>query len=567
MLRSPLRLFFIAAFFLGCLLLIGTNIPSLTGFYFLKQDIWVLLVMALVWFLPVRAAASPFRFPPNREPVWAVAGLLLLFCLVGHWLVLSAYDSSRDEQMAVFDAMIFASAHLVAPIGELWRDHSDALNTTFLYPAIHRGAWVSAYLPMNAAIRALVGLLTGLPELTGPLWTALGAFALWGCIRRLWPGNREVVWVGMLLYALSGQILLTGMTAYAMPAHLTLDLVWLWLFLGRRLSFDLLALAVGFVAVGLHQPLMHPMFAAPILLLPVLERDWKRAGLYFFGYLLIGLFWFLWPDVMWHAVQSAPDARPPVGVDYLSRLSETVTRNGWVAIPLMLLNLARFVAWNHPLLLPLAAFGLLRPNGATARFSLQMALFAGVALTFVVMMAILPYQGHGFGYRYLHGLIGNVILLALFGWEFLRNRSPRWQAMLTRSSLVVAVVLIPAQLWFAHEFYAAFAGPTHRIGTIDADYAVISASDAPFAADLVLNRPALDNRPIRLVAEEVDRSLPRDLCATGASVAIVPDSYLRPINDYFGETPAGRDDWREKFIQSFTKAGCRIVQVAVLPGT
>ena len=566
MLRSPPKISIVVAVFLFCLILIGRNTPSLTGFYFLRQDFWLLLAMVALWLLPVRAAVSHFTLPQKGEPAWAVAGLLFLFCLAGHWLFLSGYDASRDEQMAVFDALIFASGHLVAPIGELWRDHSDALNTTFLYPAEQRGAWVSAYLPMNAAIRAGIGLLTGLPQLTGPLWTALGAVALWGCIRRLWPDNREAVWLGMLLYALSGQIVLTGMTAYAMPAHLTLNLVWLWLFLKRRLSHDLLALFVGFIAVGLHQPLMHPMFAAPILLLPVLERDWKRAGLFLAGYLLIGAFWFLWPDAMWHAVQSAPDANPPAGVGYLSRLIETVSRNGWSAIPLMLLNLARFMAWNHPLLLPLAAYGLFRQNGASKRYTLPVALAAGFLLTFVVMMAILPYQGHGFGYRYEHGLIGNVILLALYGWNFVKERSARWPAMMKWASLVVVLLIMPLQLWFAHGFYAAFAQPSRQIGAIDADYAVIRASGAPFAVDLVVNRPTLDNRPIRLIAEAIDPALTRELCTAGASVAVVPDSLLRPIRAYFGVTPTDETAVQEQSVQSFSEAGCRIVPVAATSG-
>ena len=539
---------------------------QLTKFYFLSQDIWLLLVIALLCFLPLRYfAVCKATLPLQKIPVWIVPSALFFFCLAGHRLVLSGYDASRDEQMAVFDALIFASGHLTAPIGALWRDHSDALNTVFLSPAEHRGAWVSAYLPMNAAIRAMVAVLTGWPELTGPLWTAAGAFALWGCIRHLWPNDREAAWFGMLLYALSGQILLTGMTAYAMPAHLTLNLFWLWLFLQRRFSHDLLALAVAFVAIGLHQPLMHPLFAAPILLLPVLQRDWKRVSLYFIGYLLIGIFWLRWPEIMWHAVQSSADAHRPPGVDYLSRLTETVASNGWAAIPLMLLNLARFVAWNHPLLLPLAIVGFWKSGIAARRYSVPMALAVGVGLTFFVMMVILPYQGHGFGYRYLHGLIGNIIVLAISGWVSMGSKLPQWRMIMCRASLGTVLILIPLQLFFAHRFYDAYARPARQISAIDADYAIINASNAPFAADLVLNRPALDNRPIRLIAEEVDPELRQKLCASGARIAIVPDSYLRPINDYFGIASSKREAGQEKSAQIFSRAGCRIVPLLAPP--
>src|SRR3546814_9095813 len=64
--------------------------------------------------------------------------------------------------------------------------------------------------------------------------TLLGALALWGCARRIWPENREAAVVALLLYAGTGQIWLNGMTAYAMPAHLTINLCWLWFVLRRR---------------------------------------------------------------------------------------------------------------------------------------------------------------------------------------------------------------------------------------------------------------------------------------------------------------------------------------------
>src|SRR3546814_19029825 len=97
----------------------------------------------------------------------------------------------------------------------------------FMFHTDHREAWASAYLPVNAALRVLVGWVA-LPALTGPLLTLLGALALWGCARRIWPENREAAVVALLLYAGTGQIWLNGMTAYALPAHLTINLCWLW---------------------------------------------------------------------------------------------------------------------------------------------------------------------------------------------------------------------------------------------------------------------------------------------------------------------------------------------------
>src|SRR3546814_15106855 len=81
------------------------------------------------------------------------------------------------------------------------------------------------------------------------------------------------------------------MTAYAMPAHLTVNLCWLWLVLRRRWWADIVALTLGLFAVGLHQIHYHPLFAAPILFLLLLRKEWGRAAFYALGYLAIGLFW------------------------------------------------------------------------------------------------------------------------------------------------------------------------------------------------------------------------------------------------------------------------------------
>src|SRR3546814_5183862 len=81
--------------------------------------------------------------------------------------------------------------------------------------------------------------------------------------------------------------LVTGVQTCALPisAHLTINLCWLWFVLRRRWWADAAALTLGFFAVGLHQFHYHPLFAAPILFLLLLRKDWGRAAFYALGYL------------------------------------------------------------------------------------------------------------------------------------------------------------------------------------------------------------------------------------------------------------------------------------------
>lgn len=509
----------------------ASGFQNLTAFFLRSQDIWLLLGAAAIamgasWRASLRYAA--FAWARWYAPVAAL--LLVLICYAGHYWVLSGYAMSRDEQMALFDASIFASGRLVAPLPSAWVPHADALNTLFMLPIEHPTAWVSGYLPMNAMLHALVGLVAD-PVLTGPLLVGLGAIALLGCVKSLWPDRPEALLVALLLYATSGQILITGMTSYAMSAHLALNLGWLWLFLQRRGLADWAALGVGFVAVGLHQPLFHPLFAAPILALLLVERAWRRALLYGIGYVAICVFWLLWPQWMYGLVAGADSGAPARGVDYVSRLIDVVRAGDTARLANMAANLLRFLAWQPILLLPLAVMA--RP--VIKRGGLPAALAWGAALPVGVMLVILPYQGHGFGYRYLHGVIGNLVLLAVYGWIELGDRLPIWRAALLRITIAGALIILPVQAWMAHGFYAPFARVSAAIERSEADYALIGAEDAPFSLDLVINRADLSNRPVRLIAEKVDGSLTEQICRPGSSVALIGDGLLSDISAYFGQ--------------------------------
>lgn len=534
---------------------------NLTLFYLHRQDRWlliaaVLLLLISVWRLPARTGTFTGRW---RIAI-VIGAVMAITAYAGHYLILSGYDLSRDEQMATFDAAVFAEGRFVAPLTGIWRDDSEALNTMFMYPTTEAAAWISAYLPMNAVLRAFFSLI-GDAALSGPAMVLVGALALWGCARRLFPSSPEAATVALLLYAGSGQVVFNGMTAYAMSAHLALNLCWLWFFLRRTIWADFAALSIAFVAVGLHQPIMHPMFAAPILFLLVLERDWRRAALYFLGYAAIGAFWAWWPNAMWLLVEADAAAPKSDGIDYLSRLVTTVIDGDGMRVANMVSNILRFFAWQHILLLPLLALGV----GLARRDRLAGALAGGILLTAAVMFVILPYQGHGFGYRYFHGFIGNFILLAVYGWVSLGDGQPLWRSLLLRTTAATLVVVLPVQAWMAHAFYSPFADASARIAASGASYVIVGESDAPFIVDLVINPPALDERPIRLMRGAVDPELAKALCAARAAplVAFVGEAAIRPIRNYYNVRASGDDaeSANDRVAAYFRRAGCRTMTI------
>ena len=552
----------------GLLLVSGMPVThSLARMYLMLQDRWLLLMQVLVIGL---AWLSIGRVRGRALPRWAwrwapgcLALALLLAGYAGHTAVLDGYDLSRDEQMASFDAWVYAHGRLAWPLPVAWQPDSGPLNLLFMLPVHRPIAWVSAYLPGNAMLRAGVGLLTGDPAWTGPLLTALSLLLLVGCARRLWPQDRAAQAVSLALFAGAGSVWIMAMTAYAMPAHLAANLLWLWLFLRDRRGHDALALLVGVVATGLHQPLFHPLFVAPWLVLLLAERRWARFALFAGGYAAIGLGWLLWPGVT-HGLVSGPlSVTDPVGSDYLSRFLDTLRNGSSEHASLLACNMLRFIAWQHVLMLPLLLAGIRTIRRSTPDGRTSAALAAGVIGQIVVMALILPYQGHGFGYRYLHGLTGSVALLGGFGWRALAGSQAWLRPMLVRTTALGLLVLLPIQAWMAHALYAPFAAVSTRIDASHADYTVIGADDGPFALDLVLNPPDLGRKPVRLVAEEVEDfdALASRLCRTAGQVPVrvaLPTGHLfTAMAAAFHAPPSPQADSRlAELTQAFSEAGC-----------
>lgn len=472
------------------------------------QDAWLAGVLIVAWAM-LAPGGPAIAIRPGR-----VATIVAAAVLVGGWIgarvVMARYDLSRDEQMATFDGIIYRGGHVFAAFPPTWRAFWAAVNQGFILPVGDREGWVSAYLPVNAAARAVVGVVD--PTLAGPLCAAVGAIALWRIAARLWPEERETQVVVLLLYAGSSQLWITAMTAYAMSAHLAANLVWLWLFLGERRWRHGAAIAVGFLATGLHQPIFHPLFVLPFLDLLLRQRRYRLLLAYLVGYAAIGVFWLCWP--LWigaHGTVAATAAVNMEGIGYLDRFMRSVRGLTADGIGTMSANLVRFATWQHLLLVPLMAAGV----AATWRAAgLGRALALGLLLPVVLLLVILPEQGLGWGYRYLHGLLGSACLLAGYGWRASGAGAPR-RAMIV-ATVASCLIILPLHAVMAHRFVAPFAAARAALLASDADMVLVDDLAAPFVQDLVINRPDLANRPLLLKASEIRADRIGILCARGS---------------------------------------------------
>jgi hypothetical protein len=255
----------------------------------------------------------------------------------------------------------------------------------------------------------------------------------------------------------------------------------------------------------------------------------------------------------------APDISSGVGLSYfLLRALYQLTTGEHNAPTIMLMNILRFISWQNPFLLPLMvlAYGAIRNGTGIAR-----ELAAGLCLTICAMGLIMVAQGHGWGFRYLHGLIGSAALLGGYGWVDLVSRAEDAEAAATRTALAVSsalavFVLFPVHALQAHDFTAPYVRASAAIASAPSDIVIVDQTGLRAGEDLVQNDPFLRNRPKVLELTEIDEARLPALCRR-YSISLFDSSQGRAL----GISPAAvvRDDAqerREKLRAMLAKMSC-----------
>ncbi|HYX46046.1 MAG TPA: hypothetical protein VE820_04400, partial [Sphingomicrobium sp.] len=240
------------------------------------QDVPVLVVASAAFVLV--ALWRPRWSLPSRLPspwVLLAAGFVLCALLAwGSYALMGNFPLSRDEHMVVFDMAIFGSGRLAMPIAPEWRNYALALVPRFLLNSNHPVGFVSSYLPVNAMLRLAFSKVAD-PAWYNPVLVLLGGVALLDIAKRAFGLRGQTRVVVLLVYALSTQMLVNAMTDFSMTGHLALNLIWLAAFLRGGKLWNSVAIVTGFLAVGLHQLVFHPLFVAPFLLWKLREGEWK----------------------------------------------------------------------------------------------------------------------------------------------------------------------------------------------------------------------------------------------------------------------------------------------------
>jgi hypothetical protein len=270
----------------------------------------------------------------------------------------------------------------------------------------------------------------------------------------------------------------------------------------------------------------HPLFVTPYIMRLRKEQRRPLAIVYVVCYLAICLFWMSYGQLMLSANGAEASVPGGAGLTYfLVRAALLVADFSFSGFVLMLENGLRFVAWQNLIALPLvlASWRIIRQGDSFAR-----ALAEGLLITFIAMLVILPYQGHGWGYRYLHGLIGNFCILGGYGWIAATSSASREQLGAARVAVIAAAavavaILLPLHALQANSWVAPYRKSVAAIEGAPADIVMVDRTGLMYAADLVRNDPYLRNRPKVLDLAYLDETLIGQLCKR-SSVAIFDKS-------------------------------------------
>ena len=258
-------------------------VPGLAPSFFVLfayQDypgaICALVILGGACFAPPYARLRPIiRWSGDRPLSAAVITVPLL--ALGTLVVYHNHPLSMDEYAACFQSRIFAAGHLhgrfpvplldwLVPVG--FQDH-------FLNVSRATGSVAEAYWP-GFALLLTPFTWAAVPWLCNPIISALTLLAIHRLALELFD-DREAAGFAVLLTIASPVIFANGISYYAMPAHLLANCVFALLLVRPNARRAAAAGLVGSLALVLHNPVPHLLFAAPWLVWLALRPRGARS--------------------------------------------------------------------------------------------------------------------------------------------------------------------------------------------------------------------------------------------------------------------------------------------------
>ncbi|HEV3273138.1 MAG TPA: hypothetical protein VGZ93_13245 [Candidatus Methylacidiphilales bacterium] len=442
---------------------------------------------------------------------------MLAATCIGRFAVHQNFDLCIDEYLNGFEVRILDQHHLVAAVPAEWRDYQNAMKVPYENYNAEKGYWASGFLPGFAGLDYLFGKFD-LAWALSPTLAALSILLLASVARRTFPDHPMLgANPAVLLLALSPQFLAMAMTQFAWTAHLCGSLLWVWLFSHPNRVLFLLTPILGALLIGLHQPHVHPLVAAPFVLRLMYDRRWKDFAWF--------VFWYLIGAWAWYQVFAL---LRPTAFATGGDLNNFLPASAFSMIPVLLsLIFATFhaitlFAWATPALIPFLGMFLFtwKKQPPLVRDG-----FLAVCLTFLFYLFFPHPQGHGWGFRYLHSVYGLLALAAAGGAVTLCREG--WNSQVSKALLAGAVFSLLVQIpWRIHEIRTMvrpLALTWDYISKQPSDFVIIKTSDFWYSWDLIRNDPWLRQKPLVFNGDKLTPGQWKDLNRKGTVTVIGVD--------------------------------------------
>ncbi|HMH28203.1 MAG TPA: hypothetical protein VK580_06440 [Steroidobacteraceae bacterium] len=404
-----------------------------------SKTAWLSLAVCIVaafWKSPI-PVFKVIDFVGSRVTTVVAATVALL--ALGAILIYHNDAFSMDEYAAVFQAKTFAAGRLTVqlPPSVINWLIPPGFNGAFLVASRTTGQAMEAYWPGFSLILAPFEFL-GVPWLCNSILAGIAIFLIHRITLEITNDRRAAGWAVLFTLA-SGTFAAYAISYYSMQAHLTANLLFVWLLLKPNPYRAFGAGVVGSLALVLHNPFPHILFAAPWIIAFARSKDQRQS---FFalilGYLsltfLVGAGWLYLREL----VTSGNS-----GFNVISDNVNTVFRlPDRSMIDIRVAEIVKMWIWAVPCLLLLAVLGRLR-RGDDQHIRL---LTQSAVLTFVGYLFFIFDQGHGWGYRYFHSAWGVVPILAACAMNSQAQSNDRLAAFAGAAAILNLVLVVPMQM-------------------------------------------------------------------------------------------------------------------------
>jgi hypothetical protein len=460
--------------------------------------------------------------------------LTFLVCSVGTLTAYHNHPLSMDEYAPLFQSKVFAAGRLNGSLPPEMLDWliPPGFQKIFLLVSKATGDVASAYWPAYALLLTPF-TLAGIPWALNPLLSALTVLVLHR-IGLMIFGNQQSAGLVVLFTIASPVFVADGISYYSMTAHLLMNAVYMLLLLQPTPKRLFAAGLVGSIALTLHNPYPHLLFAIPWLVwIAHSEKGFVRLLQIGAGYLplslLLGLGWYWFLGELTHRGINGSET-----ANMSARVASAFTLPDTAILVARLAGFAKVWLWTVPGLVVLACFGAWRwRTNAPLRL-----LWISAVLTYLGYFLVVPDQGHGWGFRYFHSawlalpLLGAAALTARHGTSADRAEEPHapssgiqaFAAYCVFGSLLFAVGLRVYQI---NDFMSDHLAQLPSAPVSAPKVVIIDPSRSFYGVDLVQNDPFLRDGVINLLSHGTR--------ANEAMMAKFRPSYRRLFADPPGE--------------------------------